>query len=324
MAGYNTIRGLRVKYLSADPANPEDGQVWYNSSTGNLRVDGIGLAGSWAAGGNVNTARYASAGAGTQTAGLIAGGSAVTANSEEYNGSAWSEGNNLNTARMYVSGSGTQTAALASNGDQYPSPRYSNLVEEYNGTSWSAQNTSPVSIKQAGSCGVQTATLIFGGSPSVNTTQLYDGTNWTATGHNINTTRNSLAGMGTSTAALAVGGPPSTSTNTEEYNGSSWTSVTGTPSPFGASSSAGTQTAGLIFGGFLPNPPGAASSATASYDGTNWASAPSLGTGRYFADMGPIGTSSSALMASGNVPGVTTATEEFTGATTVIKNITTS
>ena len=49
MAGYNTIHGLKVKYLSADPANPEDGQVWYNSSTGNLRVDGIALASSWAA-----------------------------------------------------------------------------------------------------------------------------------------------------------------------------------------------------------------------------------------------------------------------------------
>ena len=48
MAGYNTIRGLRVKYLSADPANPEAGQVWYNSTTGNLRVDGIALAASWA------------------------------------------------------------------------------------------------------------------------------------------------------------------------------------------------------------------------------------------------------------------------------------
>ena len=30
MAGYNEIRGLRVKYLSADPSNAEDGQVWYN------------------------------------------------------------------------------------------------------------------------------------------------------------------------------------------------------------------------------------------------------------------------------------------------------
>ena len=43
MAGYNEIRGLRVKYLSADPSNAEDGQVWYNSTTGNLRVQGIGI-----------------------------------------------------------------------------------------------------------------------------------------------------------------------------------------------------------------------------------------------------------------------------------------
>ena len=41
MAGYNEIRGLRVKYLSADPANAENGQVWYNSTTGKLRVEGI-------------------------------------------------------------------------------------------------------------------------------------------------------------------------------------------------------------------------------------------------------------------------------------------
>ena len=70
MAGYNTIRGLRVKYLSADPANPEDGQVWYNAGTGNLRVDGIAIAASWASGGNLNQGRsgMASAQAGTQTA----------------------------------------------------------------------------------------------------------------------------------------------------------------------------------------------------------------------------------------------------------------
>ena len=46
MAGYNEIRGLRVKYLSADPSNAENGQVWYNSTTGNLRVQGIG-SGTW-------------------------------------------------------------------------------------------------------------------------------------------------------------------------------------------------------------------------------------------------------------------------------------
>ena len=56
MAGYNEIRGLRVKYLSADPSNAEDGQVWYNSTSGNLRVAGILAAGTWASGGAVNAA----------------------------------------------------------------------------------------------------------------------------------------------------------------------------------------------------------------------------------------------------------------------------
>jgi hypothetical protein len=55
MAGYNELRGLRVKYLSADPANPEDGQVWYNSTTGNLRVQGIGV-GAWSSGSSLATA----------------------------------------------------------------------------------------------------------------------------------------------------------------------------------------------------------------------------------------------------------------------------
>ena len=33
MSDYNVIAGLRIKYLSADPPSPENGQVWYNSST---------------------------------------------------------------------------------------------------------------------------------------------------------------------------------------------------------------------------------------------------------------------------------------------------
>ena len=89
MAGYNTIRGLRVKYLSADPAASEDGQVWYNSTTGNLRVDGMVLAASWASGAALNTARQATSAAGNMSAMFASGGGqepAVALN-EEYNGS---------------------------------------------------------------------------------------------------------------------------------------------------------------------------------------------------------------------------------------------
>src|SRR6056300_861765 len=101
---------------------------------------------------------------------------------------------------MYIGGSGTQTAALATGGDQYPAPRYSVLVEEYNGTSWSEQNDLPTQNKNMGTCGTQTATLSFGGSTpaATNVTNLYDGTNWTNTGHNLNTSRFSLRGAGTS------------------------------------------------------------------------------------------------------------------------------
>ena len=40
MAGYNEIRGTRVKYLSSDPTlnTSTEGQVWYNSTTGTLKI----------------------------------------------------------------------------------------------------------------------------------------------------------------------------------------------------------------------------------------------------------------------------------------------
>jgi hypothetical protein len=103
MAGYNTIKGLRVKYLSEDPSNPEDGQVWYNSGTGNLRVDGIGLAGSWASSTAIPTGTQRMGAAGTSnSASLLFGGDnpSDTAQTATYEGnsSSWTGGGALGTA----------------------------------------------------------------------------------------------------------------------------------------------------------------------------------------------------------------------------------
>jgi hypothetical protein len=38
MATYSAIKGLEIQSLSADPANPIKGQVWYNSTSGTLKV----------------------------------------------------------------------------------------------------------------------------------------------------------------------------------------------------------------------------------------------------------------------------------------------
>jgi hypothetical protein len=70
MTTYNELAGLRVNYLGSDPTlnTGNEGQVWYNSTTGTLRS--LVQLKAWSSGGNINTARGAIRGAGTQTAGL--------------------------------------------------------------------------------------------------------------------------------------------------------------------------------------------------------------------------------------------------------------
>ena len=164
MSDYNVIRGLRIKYLSADPSNPEDGQVWYNSSTSKLRVAAILGTGAWSSGGAVGTART-TASAGTQTANVIFGGQmrnppyADQSLVEEYNGSSWSEVNNLPSAVGNLGGTGTQTAALSIGG-------YYNVTatNEYDGTNWSSGGSLNTGREiMTGGAGTQTAALAIGG-----------------------------------------------------------------------------------------------------------------------------------------------------------------
>jgi hypothetical protein len=74
MAEYINIKGQNIEVVASDPANPTLGQIWYNSTSNTLK----GLAfqsDSWATGGNLNTGRYALAGAGTSsTTALVFGG----------------------------------------------------------------------------------------------------------------------------------------------------------------------------------------------------------------------------------------------------------
>jgi hypothetical protein len=37
MATYITIKGATIQIIAGDPANPVEGQVWYNSTTGTLK-----------------------------------------------------------------------------------------------------------------------------------------------------------------------------------------------------------------------------------------------------------------------------------------------
>ena len=294
-------------------------------------------AGAWANSNNLNTARRGTnnGGCGIQTAALLAGGNSsqpgttIIDNSEEYDGSSWTEGNNLNTARYNASGAGTQTAGLAVGGFKTDFPE-AGETEEYNGTSWTAGNDNST-VRQEGSlAGSQTAALYAGGRAGSPTTyyanvEYYDGTNWTSAPANMPGSRAGGAGAGTQTAYITVGGvippgPPFSPTNTSlEWDGSSWTAGGDyLVSVFGAVGAGGIQTSAL-FAGSDSSPQNTHASI---YDGTSFATNPSLATGRHDSGglHGGTSTSTAGLVYSGPTGSVSAATEEFTGETTALRS----
>ena len=58
-----------------------------------------------------------------------------------------------------------------------------------------------------------------------------------------------MAGFGIQTLALAAGGGPSITANTEEYDGTSWTEVNNLATARQQLAGNGTGTAGLVYGG---------------------------------------------------------------------------
>jgi hypothetical protein len=64
MTTFKEISGQLIRTLSSDPANPQEGQIWYNSTIGVLKGYDLTLA-AWSSGGNLGTGRYNSSAAGT-------------------------------------------------------------------------------------------------------------------------------------------------------------------------------------------------------------------------------------------------------------------
>jgi len=322
MAGYNEIRGLRVKYLSDDPSNAENGQVWYNTSTSNLRVQGIGVS-AWLSGANGIQARRLPGGFGTQTANVAVGGvgpnPTVFNDTEHYDGSGWSAAEDYPSPAYGVAGSGTQTSGLAWGG-YFPSPgAYSNTSNTYNGSSWtSAPTLNTARGFTSNNIGTQTAALCAGGGePLKAVTEEYNGSAWSESG-DLSTARQAMAAGGTQTASFAAGGEgpaPGAVALTEEYNGTSWTAGGALNTARLFLSGTGPLTAGIAFAGGEPSN----SNKTEKYDGTTWSVAPTLATARQ-AGMGAGANNTSALAAFGATgpTDLLSLTEEFNNTTNTI------
>ena len=334
MATYKEIKGTAVQSLTGDTSTIE-GQIWYSTPTGNLKLTAATTADAWSTGGAYPAVFQGGAGFGTQTAAVGAGGTpspVFNLKTFEYDGTSWTAGNNMSRTptgspylSAYIAGSGTLTAGWAAGGG-YPSQN--NLTENYNGTSWTASATMPANRRGGNCTGPQAAGLYFGGNaPGAQAgTYEYDGEGWTA-GGNLNTARTNAAGSGptgSQTAALCfTGNSPSQTNKTEEYNGTSWTEVTVFPRSASYVGYAGSQTDAIGFSGYTS--PGSSVTTTTAYDGTNWSSKPAMSTSRLMYHNN-AGTASSALAFGGEgTSGNINQTEEFSAAgSPTVKTITSS
>ena len=183
-----------------------------------------------------------------------------------------------------------------------------------------------------GGAGTQTSSLIFGGtraaleSPGHKTeTEEYNGTSWSEVG-DLPTAQFNQFGTGTSTAALSASGGPPMTTSSFEYDGSSWTAGGSVIQQRIDSRGGGTQTAAIMAGGYIS--PGSPTYRTEveGYNGTSFFTQPSLATAVAGGGSGQGASTSAANWVASGAPTPTTATQEFTGETSVVtaKTLTTS
>ena len=131
----------------------------------------------------MSTARRLTAGFGTYTSSICAGGldtptNHQTAKTEIWNGTSWTEVNDLNTARRFFDGSGADnTSGIVFGGTNFPSPTTIASTEDWNGSSW--QETSDLNTGRglnAGSDLNATNALTFGGNPGLAATEEWSST----------------------------------------------------------------------------------------------------------------------------------------------------
>jgi len=322
MATYKGISGFNIKSFATDPSNLLEGEIWYNSTSGTLKV--APFAESWASGGDLNTARRQFTGTGiTVPTSLAVGGSPALDIMETYDGSTWTTSPaTLGTGRKDLMSVGSQSAALVFGG--IVSTAAVGTAESFNGSAWTSSPALVTAKQNGGGAGSVTAAICFAGGPGPSPskqTQLWNDVAWTTSPAEMNTSRESIGFAGqVDTSVLAFGGAPS-NTATESWNGSVWSNEPGMPTALSGQAGAGLGEAALAFGGGVA---GVMNTLTLGWDGTAWSTKPSMATARDNLKGSGVETAALAFGGVTSDPAVTLAvTEEFTGGATAA-TITTS
>ena len=287
---------------------------------------------SWAEQNNLGTARYRTAAVGTQTATILFGGGTYPGsppdvnNVEEYDGTSWTALTNLPTIRGMGHSFGTTTNAIVTGGRAAPGA--TNTSVSWNGSAFSSAPNLGTARFNGGDGQITTkgAGIVAGGfTPPTNalsTTEEFNITAATITaaawsgGGNLGSSRYEMgsANQSPQTAALGFGGyepggSPKRSAKTEEYDGSSWTESGDLSTGRNALGGAGTQTAGLAFGGYDGSNH---QNSTEEYGGSSWTAGGNMVVGK--SSNSGCGTQTAGLSAGqNNGDGISSNIEEYNG-----------
>ena len=258
---------------------------------------------------------------GTQTAALYVGGySAPVPNAttiQIYDGTNWTTSPaTLGTGGNSISSTGTSTAGLVFGGSNRL-----NVTEEWNGSAMSTGGnltTSKYGRGSANQAPSENAMSAGGGIPAQTTVENYNGTSW-STLPSLAVATNSIKGAGTVASAIMMGGGPgagpvfNTTTEfdqtTNTITAAAWASGGALPVAVYDGAGAGTQTAGLAFGG--DTAPDGTAAGSYEYNGTSWTAGNSLNNGRR--ELNGFGTQTAGVATLGGDTPATTYTEEYDG-----------
>tara|TARA_R100000664_G_scaffold26114_1_gene36223 strand:+ start:202 stop:2085 length:1884 start_codon:yes stop_codon:yes gene_type:complete len=290
---------------------------------------------NWSTGGALPQRQSSQGQAGTQTAAInsfgytnspvpSSGGDAFNTISLEYDGSSWTAGpSGISVAELtgYAMGSGTQTDAIFAGAPTTNSCKYDGTTFTVGPALAIAQDSASHGSTSASD------TWIAKGSPvpsvgnrvqdfnrSVN---IFTAAAWSS-GGNLNLGRHDGGNAGTKAAGLFFGGkvyPNVFKNESEEYDGTSWSEGNNLGTAR-MTSGAGTQTAGLAFGGTNGAPGSTGVQAlTEEYDGSSWSESGDLSTARMNCGGAGLQTAAYAAGGIGSPNAINDLHEQYNGST---------
>ena len=168
---------------------------------------------------------------------------------------------------------------------------------------WSSGGTINNGRYDLAGCGLQDAALIFGGAvPMKQFTEKYDGSTWTEVGNLTSAGRSGGLGTGTQTAAIAAAGgsgPGARLTDSETWDGTSWSENNNMQVARQGIMGTGTTTAALGIMGSTNGPAPTYQKYVEEWDGSSWCEGNDTNTARGYTGTSGKGTVTASLVFGG-------------------------